>query len=530
MTPDWLMYFIQIVTLAIILVMFLAPPLFLLVLYIKNRRQKQHSLLRGKYWFIGVLRYLIENIGPEMRFYITDEDNDGRPISRIKFTTIVKAGKYLKTLISFGSKRDFNAAGLYIKNHIFPTLNNELEVDNSIALPTRKYTIRHEGLFWRDETVHAEIVRPWFLTEDNIVVVGPGRKEPWRLKGLIGMSAMSYGALGSHAITALSKGIGMAEGSWMNTGEGGISDYHLLGDCDLIFQIGPGLFGVRDREGNLDWELLRRKAEIRQVRAIELKLGQGAKIRGGHVEGIKVTPEIAAIRGVEPWKNIDSPNRFSAFNDMTEMMEFIDKVQQTTGLPVGVKMVVGDNDALDEMCQAMVKTGGGPDFITIDGGEGGTGATYKEMADSLGLPIHCAIIIADNALRKFGLRNKVKLIASGRLHLPDEQAVALGLGADLVAVARAFMITVGCIMTEKCHSNECPVGVATTDPKIQRVLAIDEKKYRAMNYLITCRAALFSLSAAAGLKSPTQFERRHVVFKDDRNRAINVEELFPYPK
>jgi len=528
--PPWLMNVIQILTFSVLLMMFMGPPLFGLLLYIKNRRQTQHSLLRGKYWFVGVLRYLIEKIGPEMRFYITDEDNDGRPISRIKFTTIVKAGKYLRTLISFGSKRDFAAAGLFLKNSMFPSLNSELELDNSIILPTKKYHIKHEGLFWRDEEVRDENVRPWFLTDFNAQVVGPDRKHPWKIKGLIGMSGMSYGALGSHAITALSKGIGMAGGAWMNTGEGGLSDYHLTGECDLIFQIGPGLFGVRDREGNLDWDLLRRKAEIRQVRAIELKMGQGAKIRGGHVEGIKVTPEIAAIRGVEPWKNIDSPNRFPMFDDMTGLLAFIAQTQETTGLPVGIKMVVGDNDALDDLCAAMNRTGGGPDFISVDGGEGGTGATYKEMADSLGLPIYCAIVIADNALRKAGLRHKVKLIASGRLHLPDEQAVALGLGADMVAVARAFMITVGCIMTEKCHSNECPVGVATTNQKLQRVLAIDEKKYRAMNYLITCRAALFSLSAAAGLTSPTQFTRRHVVFKDDHNRAINVEELFPYPK
>ncbi|MDH4184221.1 MAG: FMN-binding glutamate synthase family protein [Nitrospinota bacterium] len=529
MFPDWLMNLVQLFTLGVLLAMFLGPPLFLLLLFIKNRRQTQHSLLRGRYWFIGLFRYLIESIGPEMRFYISDEDNEGKPISRVKFTTIVKAAKYLKTLISYGSKRDFSAPGLYIKNSMFPSLNSEMEVDNSIILPTQKYIIRKEGLFWRDEEISPEQVKPWFLEEKNMVVVGPERQRPWPLKGLLGMSAMSYGALGQHAITALSEGIGMARGAWMNTGEGGLSQYHLAGGCDLIFQIGPGLFGVRDREGNLDWDQLRLKAQIPQVKAIEIKLGQGAKIRGGHVEGVKVTPEIARIRGVEPWKNIDSPNRFPLFNDTHGLVEFIAMVQDATGLPVGIKMVVGDNDALDELCSVMIKDGRGPDFIALDGGEGGSGATYKEMADSLGLPIYCAIVIADNALRKAGLRQKVKLIAAGRLHLPDEQAVALALGADLVAAARSFMIATGCIMTEKCHSNECPVGVATTNPELQRLLFVGEKKYRVMNYIITCRAALFSLSAAMGLKSPTGFSRRHVVFKDDRMRAINAQTLFPYP-
>ncbi len=516
----------QILSLLVVLIMFLAPLCFVLWLYIKNRSQTQHSLLRGKYWFLGILRYMIENVGPEFRFYITDDDNDGKPISRIKFVSIVKAAKYLKTLISFGSKRDFSLPGIYLKNSMFPKLESELAVDNSPQIRTRKYTTDKETLFFRYESAQGYRVNPWYLTDEHILTVGPDRESPWKLKGMVGMSAMSYGALGKNAITALSKGIGMAGGSWMNTGEGGLSDYHLSGECDIIFQIGPGLFGVRQDDGQVDWDKLRAKSKIPQVKAFELKLAQGAKIRGGHVEGKKVNLEIAAIRGVQPWNNIDSPSRFPFIGNEDELVDFVSKIQDETGLPVGIKVVIGDGESLDGLCEVMNKTGRGPDFITVDGGEGGTGATYKEMADLIGLPVAQGIVIADNALRKAGLRDKVKLIASGKLHLPEDIVVALCLGADLVNIARGFMISVGCIMAQKCHTNECPVGVATTDPTLERALYIDEKKFRVMNYIITIRAGLFHLAAASGLTTPAQFSRKDLVFKNVGLDVTNCDKIF----
>ena len=521
--------FLLYLTFTLVGIMFCGPPLFVAWLYYKTRTQKQHSLLRGHYWYIGILRYIIESVGPEFRFYITDEDNSGQPISRVKFTSVVKASKYLKTLISFGSKRDFSRPGIYMKNSLFPRIESELKVDNSMLLATRKYVTDHESLFFRHEHVEELEVRPWRLTEEEQVIIGPEREHPFHLKGLVGMSGMSYGALGRNAITTLSKGIGMAGGSWMNTGEGGLSNYHLSGGCDIIFQIGPGMFGVRDGEGKIDWALVRKKAAISEVKAIELKLGQGAKIRGGHVEGVKVTPEIAAIRGVPAWKNIDSPGRFEFCPDEKTLFDFITRIQDETGLPVGVKVVISDNHALDKFLEEYVKRGRGPDFITVDGGEGGTGATFKEMADVLGLPAFSSIIIADDSLRRAGVRDKVRLIASGKIHLPDEVGIALSLGADLVNIARGFMIATGCIMAHKCHSNECPVGVATTDRARERALFVDEKKYRVMNYIITLRAGLFHLAGACGLTSPAQFTREHITFKDWTYRASDGLELFPYP-
>jgi glutamate synthase domain-containing protein 2 len=259
-----------------------------------------------------------------------------------------------------------------------------------------------------------------------------------------------------------------------------------------------------------------------QVRAFELKLAQGAKIRGGHLPAAKVTPEIAGIRGLEPYKDVDSPNRFHEFNDVPGMVTFIERIREEGGKPVGVKLVLGDATSLDELCAYMAGTGTGPDFITIDGGEGGSGATYSELADSVGLPIHSALLIADDTLRRYGVRDRVTLIASGKLLTPDRIAVALGMGADLVNVARGFMISVGCIGAQQCHTNRCPVGVATTDPRFQQALVVDEKKYRAANYVVASRHGLYVITAALGLLSPTQIRREHVVYRDHFGRVHNL--------
>ncbi len=331
------------------------------------------------------------------------------------------------------------------------------------------------------------------------------------------MSAMSYGSLGEKAITALSEGLGIAKGTWMNTG-GGLSEYHLKGGVDIIMQIGPGLFGVRDRDGNFDWDELLEKSKLPQVKAFEVKLAQGAKTRGGHIDGEKVTEEIARIRRVEPYKSIDSPNRFTDFSDIPSLFGFIDQIRQHTGKPVGMKIVVGSPDEADELARSIRDLATGPDFITIDGGEGGTGASYQELADSVGLPIRSALPLIDEALKKYEIRDQVKIIASGKLFSPDRVAIALAMGADLINIARGFMITVGCIQTLKCASNACPVGVATTDPELQKALVIDEKKWRTANYVITMRKGLYRVAAAAGLDSPIKFNRQHVVYKDEKGK------------
>ncbi|MGM8216860.1 FMN-binding glutamate synthase family protein [Bacillaceae bacterium W0354] len=515
-----------IIVVAIVTVIIFSLIIFGLYLYIIDRRQKQHPILRN-YPVIGRVRYFLETIGPELRQYLFNSDNEGKPFSREEYEHIVRKAKYKRDVIGFGSRRDFEEEGYYISNSMFPKLTEELKMDVSGKVTTNRYLLIKEPLFTRRKEYLEEDTSPAYLLDDqDAIVIGKDLKHPFVLKGQIGMSAMSYGSLGERAITALSEGLGIATGTWMNTGEGGLSDYHLKGGVDIIMQIGPGLFGVRDPEGNFSWEALKKKSEISEVKAFELKLGQGAKTRGGHIDGEKVTEEIARIRMVEPFKSIDSPNRFKEFDNFPAMFEFIQNIREYTGKPVGIKVVVGSAREADILAKSIKETMKGPDFITVDGGEGGTGASYQELADSAGLPIKSALPLVDHALRKYGVRDQVKLIASGKLFSPDRIAVALAMGADLVNIARGFMITVGCIQALKCHSNACPVGVATTDPDLQKALVIDEKKHRTANYVISLRKGLFRLAASAGIDSPVHFRGEHIVYKDDRGRTYSLEEIY----
>lgn len=519
---------VNVLTFLLLLVMFVVPPALGLYLYWRDRRQSQHAVLRN-FPLLGRIRYIFEQIGPELRQYLFDADLEGKPFSRDEYRSVVFAGKYMKSLISFGSKRDFEAPGWYLRNGLFPTRIEDLEVDHEPSIDTRRYVTDEEGLFSRREHTEPVRVAPWTLAPQHAPTLGADLPHPWVLRGLIGMSAMSYGALGRNAIRAIGEGIGLATGSWLNTGEGGLSDHHLASGADIVFQIGPGMFGVRDASGSWSWEELRRKAAIAQVRGFELKLHQGAKIRGGHVEGAKVTEEIAAIRLVPVGRSIDSPNRFPMLSSADDLVAWIARMRAETGKPVGVKIVMGAANGVDELLEAMARHGSGPDWITVDGGEGGSGATYREMADSMGLPLFPALVSLDDALRRSGLRERVKIFASGKLTSPDRIALALCFGADAVNIARGLMISVGCIQAQKCHTNKCPVGVATTDEKLMQALVIEEKRYRVLNYITTLRAGLASLTAAAGLRSPTQLDRRHAVYRDSMGRVSSAAEIFPHP-
>ncbi|KHE67061.1 FMN-binding glutamate synthase family protein, partial [Halobacillus sp. BBL2006] len=297
----------------------------------------------------------------------------------------------------------------------------------------------------------------------------------------------------------------------------------------IICQIGPGLFGVRTEDGEFSWEEFKRKSEIEEVKAFELKLAQGAKTRGGHVDGSKVTPEIASIRNVKPWTSIDSPNRFYQFDSTPEMFEFIKELRETGGKPVGIKIVVGNTEEVESIISYMAESGEGPDFITVDGGEGGTGASYQELADATGLPIKTALPFVDDLLKKYKVRDRVKIFASGKLLTPDKIAIALALGADLVNIARGMMFSVGCIQAQVCHTNNCPVGVATTDPKLQKALIVEEKSFRTCNYVLSLREGLVNLAAAAGIDSPTKFERKHIVYKDDQGQLHSLDNMLKSP-
>ena len=512
---------------SLVLIMISVPPILFLFWYIHDSRQSQHSILRN-FPLLGRVRYFLEMLGPELRQYMFDADDEGRPFNRSDFANIVVQGKYLKTVIAFGSKRDFEKPGLYLRNSMFPKQKEEMKVELLPKIPSKRY-IGTEGLFSRTEYLEDVDVSPWTLPEEDAIIIGPNCKEPWKVRGPVGMSAMSYGALGENAISSISYGLGAATGSWVHTGEGGLAPYHTIGGGDVIMQIGSGIFGVRNEDGTFSWEKFKEKASNPQLRCFEVKLAQGAKIRGGHVEGSKINEEIAAIRGVEPWKTVDSPNRHRQFHDFPTLFDFIDRMREEGGKPVGIKIVMGGPDSADELASYMAKTSRGPDFITVDGGEGGSGATYQEMADSMGVPIKSALIYCDDALRRTGVRDRVKIFASGKLFSPDKIAIALASGADLINIARGMMISVGCIGAQKCHTNKCPVGVATTDPEHQKALVVDEKKWRVLNYVITLRNGLQTLAAASGLDSYTKFKRDHVVYRDEYGRVISLEKMFPYP-
>lgn len=436
------------------------------MLLFKDKKQKQHSVLRN-YPLLARVRYFFEKIGPEMRQYLFLQDTKGKPFSRDDYTNIVMAGKYNSRLSSYGTKKDYED-GFYIQNTMFPLQTSELHIDQSPMISTFIYKIDNERLFNRDEHITKAEIDPYFLSEEDAIILGKTLEHPFKIKRLVGQSGMSYGALGSRAITALSMGLGQAK-TWMNTGEGGLSEHHLKGDVDIIFQIGPGLFGVRDKEGQFDLNKFLHLANSDRIKAFEIKLAQGAKTRGGHMQGDKVTEEIAEIRDVEPWKTINSPNRFNAIGNPEDLLNWVNLLQHRGQKPVGFKIVVSKVSEVEKLISTMIEKQQYPDFITIDGGEGGTGATYQELQDGIGLPLFTALPIVAALLEKYGLRHQIKIFASGKLITPDKIAIALGLGADLVNVARGMMISVGCIMSQQCHMNTCPVGVATTDPKREKL-------------------------------------------------------------
>ena len=492
--------------------------------YVSDKRQKQHAILRN-FPLLGRVRYMTEKVGPELRQYLFDDDLQGKPFSREDYLHIVLPGKYLNSVIGFGSKRNFQEANFYIRNAMFTKQNEEMRVDQLDVIQTQKYIVDQDGLFSRDEHVEQKEALPWLLPIEDAVIIGGNCREPFHVRSLVGQSAMSYGALGKNAISALSKGIAMAKGSWMNTGEGGISPHHLDGGADLIAQIGSGLFGYRDDQGEFSIERLKEKALMPQVKAFEIKLAQGAKTRGGHVEAHKVTEEIAEIRSVPPFKAINSPNRFQQFDSLPSLFDFVEQIREVGGKPVGIKIVIGSPQDAINLAQYMAKTNRYPDFITVDGGEGGTGATYQDLADSVGLPLYSALQYLQQALVHYDVRKHVKVIASGKLITADKAAIALALGADLINVARGFMVSIGCIMAQRCHTNDCPVGVATTDPQLQNGLIVDEKKYRVTNYILTLREGLFRVAAACGIDSPTKFTEEHIVYKDDQGRVYTIAQL-----
>jgi glutamate synthase domain-containing protein 2 len=340
---------------------------------------------------------------------------------------------------------------------------------------------------------------------------------------------MSFGAISKPAVLALSKGAKMA-GCWMNTGEGGLSPYHLEGGCDIVFQLGTAKYGVRDRDGELSDERLREVAAHEQVRMIEIKLSQGAKPgKGGILPAAKVTSEIAGIRGIEAGKDSISPNRHREIDNIPRLLEFIEHVREVSGKPTGFKAVIGGYDWLEKLCEA-IKAGGmesAPDFITVDSGDGGTGAAPMPLMDNVGLPVKESLPIVVDILTKHGLRDCIRDITSGKLVTPAEVAWAYCAGADFVTSARGFMFALGCIQALKCNKNTCPTGITTHDRRLQQGLDPEEKSVRVRCFVDKIRYGTGLIAQACGVPDPRSLRRYHCRIVQEGARSVPLDELYP---
>jgi len=434
--------------------------------------QKKHALLRN-FPVIGHARYLLETIGPELRQYIVTTNEEERPFSRDQRTWIYASAKEENNYFGFGTDVDVEhvQGHTYLKQRTFADTLPDAQ-DPQAPLPSAK------------------------------VLGGPrGRAKAFRPASVVNISAMSFGSLSGAAITALNKGATLA-GTMQNTGEGGISPYHRNGG-DLVLQIGTAYFGCRNEDGTFNLDKLKDVVAGAPVKAIEIKLSQGAKPGlGGMLPGAKVTPEIAEIRGIPPGKDCASPSRHTAFSDVDSMLDFVELLATETGLPVGVKSAVGEMDFWQELATLMARGDRGVDFVTIDGGEGGTGAAPLIFTDSVSLPFRMGFSRVYGAFAELGLTDALTFVGSGKLGLPENAAVAFALGADMINVGREAMLSIGCIQAQKCHTDRCPTGVATQNPWLTRGLDPTSKATRAAAYLRTLRKELMKVSSAIGVAHP----------------------------
>jgi glutamate synthase domain-containing protein 2 len=415
------------------------------------------------------------------------------PFNRAQRSWVYRACKGVDNTVAFGSTLNLTPAGTPIfVNCPYPTLRED-------AVPTKPLTI------------------------------GPFARHPFAAKSIFNVSAMSYGALSKPAVLALSYGSKMA-GNWLNTGEGGVSPWHLEGGADLVFQIGTAKYGVRNADGGFDDDRLREVGNIEQIRMIEIKLSQGAKPgKGGILPAEKVTDEIAAIRGIATGEASISPNRHPEINSASDLLDMINHVRDVSGKPVGFKSVIGAYGWLDELFDEITQRGiqSAPDFITVDSGDGGTGAAPMSLIDNVGLPIKESLPLVVDMLTRHGLRERIRVIASGKLINPSEAAWALCIGADFVSSARGFMFALGCIQALQCNKNTCPTGVTTHNKRLQRGLVPEDKAQRVRRYSETMRKEIGTIAHSCGVAEPRQLRRFHCRIVQDDGCSVPLDQLYP---
>ena len=469
--------------------------LVLIYFYVRDITQKRHTVLRN-YPIIGRLRFFFEDLGEYFRQYFFLGDREEMPFNRATRAWVYRMAKNEGGILGFGSTYDLNQSGaLVFVNAAFPVLDGE-----------------HE--------------------QTPPLVIGEGWCEkPFSTRSLINVSGMSYGAISKPAVQSLSHGAAKA-GAYMDTGEGGLSPYHLEGGCDVIYQIGTAKYGVRDAHGRLDPDKLRQMAAHENVRAFEIKLSQGAKPgKGGVLPAAKVTEEIARIRGIPAGQDSLSPNRHPETSNMDELLDMVEQVREITGKPVGIKTAIGGWQFMNELAATVNRRGlqSAPDFLAIDGGEGGSGAAPQALADHMALSINEALPRVVDALIENGLRERIKVIASGKIITPAKVAWALACGADLVNSARGYMFALGCIQALRCHQNSCPTGITTHDPKLQRGLDVENKAERVAAYTRNLNKEVEMIAHACGLKHARDLRREHVRIVQPNGQSMALNMLYPYP-
>ena len=463
-----------------------------IILFVIDISQTEDAI-RKNYPVIGRFRYLFSKLGEFFRQYFFAMDREEMPFNRAEREWVYRSSEGADNTVAFGSTRNLKEVGTPIfVNCPFPILDED-------------------------------------AAEPPALTIGPYARVPYEAQSIINVSAMSYGSISRPAVRALSKGAALA-GCWLNTGEGGISPYHLEGNCDVVFQIGTAKYGVRAEDGGLSDEKLREAATHHQVKMIELKLSQGAKPgKGGLLPGAKVTEEVSRIRGIPAGKDSVSPNGHPEVENISDLLDMVSHIREVSGKPTGFKLVIGAYGWLETLAEHIRARGieNAPDFITVDSGDGGTGAAPMPLMDNVGLPIKEALPMVVDIFARYGLRERIRIIASGKLITPAEVAWAYCAGADFVNSARGFMLSLGCIQAMKCNKNTCPTGITTHDTRLQRGLNPEDKALRVQNFVSKMRYGVGLIAHSCGVRHPRELKRYHVRIVQPDGKSTSLDDLYP---
>jgi glutamate synthase domain-containing protein 2 len=466
--------------------------LVLAVMFVQDFFQTEHTVRRN-FPVVGRLRYFFEGLGGYFRQYFIADDRQEMPFNRATRAWIYRTAKGVPNTIGFGSTNDLREPGtILFVNAPYPVLEQE-------RLPAPP------------------------------LLIGEGHcRVPFLARSIFNVSGMSFGAISVPAVRALSKGAALA-GCWLNTGEGGLSPCHTEGGADIVFQVGTARFGIRGLDGRFSPE---RARELKVVKAFEVKLSQGAKPgKGGILPGAKVTEEIAAIRGIPPGRDAISPNRHLDIANTDQLLDFVARLRELSGRPVGIKTALGGPEFIEALIEAVLRRGpqDAPDFLTLDGGEGGSGAAPQPLADHMSLPIMEALPMVASRLIQARLNARIRLVASGKLITSARAAWALALGADFVTTARGFMFALGCIQSLKCHTNQCPTGITTHNRRLQRGLVAGEKSRRVARYVAAIDHELDMIAHSCGVRHARELRRHHARIVQTAGTSVPLDVMFPYP-